>query len=774
MQIPKFWLRIYHFFPLQLLLLHFKKNTWMVLIWGILFGFVFQQIGTIFGIPYLFLDPEYNHRTGITSLFIMGVAVGGFTISYQITCYILDAHRFPFLGNEMQPFSKFALNNSLLPLTFIIVYLICFSQFQLENTYLTDSIKIWNDLGWKMIAFLLGFLTAVLPMSLYFVSTNQDVFKLLAKGVDKTLTSPRIRRVNVMKESAAARYNRVRVDSYLDWGFRIRSADTVLQDLGMALRVLRQNHLNGFIIQMFVLVQILILGFFRDSPAFQLPAAASVILFFTLFMLLAGSVALWLGRWANPVMFGLFFLVNAFTQKEWFESDYNAFGLDYKHEQAPYTVERLRQLSSDSLFRHDRDSTLAILQRWRKKFPARQKPVMVLVCTSGGGQRAAVWTMRSLQFADSVLQGNLMPHTTLITGASGGLVGASYFRELYLRQQTDSSLHLHHPDYLTKLAQDNLNSVAFSLVVSDLLIRSRKFEYNGFAYYKDRGYAFEQSLNRNTGGVMDKRLKDYAEPERLAKIPMLILSPTVVNDGRKLYISSQAVSYMTVPDTATKKNLTRLVKGIEFRRFFEKQKADDLRFLSALRMSATFPYITPNVSLPSEPEMEIMDAGLSDNFGINDAVRFLYVFREWIAKNTRAVVVLSIRDTPKDFLIEAKRKQSLVQKIFTPIGSLYTNWQTMQDYTNDNSLEFARSWFKGKLYRVDLQYAPPSEEMLPPDMKAQKAVLLDSLPGKKVKNIQKRASLSWRLTEQEKQSLRETIHEQTNRQAIQNLEILLK
>ena len=68
--------------------------------------------------------------------------------------------------------------------------------------------------------------------------------------------------------------------------------------------------------------------------------------------------------------------------------------------------------------------------------------------------------------------------------------------------------------------------------------------------------------------------------------------------------------------------------------------------------------------------------------------------------------MLSIRDSPRNFVIEAKEKPDLVQKILSPIGTLYTNWQVLQDYDNDNDIEFAQTWFKVKIQRVEFQYSP--------------------------------------------------------------------
>jgi hypothetical protein len=482
--------------------------------------------------------------------------------------------------------------------------------------------------------------------------------------------------------------------------------------------------------------------------------------------LFAGAISFWSGRWSVTAFVGILLILNLLVKYNIIQSDYEAYGLDYKSKKAEYSIERVRELSKPEYLKADTDSTISILERWKGKFPAGTKPKMIFICTSGGGQRAAVWTMRSLQVADSMLNGELMKHTFLMSGASGGLVGASYFRELYLRQQTDSTLNIYSNQYLHNISKDNLNAIAFSLVVSDLLFKFETFTYQGHRYYKDRGYAFEQQLNKNTEGVLNKSILAYREPERLGKIPMLIMAPTIVNDGRRLYISPQHVSYMNTHLPNSSQTVSRAIKGIEFLRFYQKQDAGNLRFLSALRMNATFPYITPNVALPSQPMMEVMDAGLSDNFGVSDAVRFLYVFRDWISQNTSGVIFLSIRDTPKEHGIEKNAERSLIDKFFTPIGSLYHNWNHLQDITNDNSLEFAKSWFKGKISQVELKYDVyfNLQKMVTPTLAS------DTASRQKFE----RASLSWHLTEREKASLYLTIYKPSNQQSIANLARLLK
>lgn len=174
---------------------------------------------------------------------------------------------------------------------------------------------------------------------------------------------------------------------------------------------------------------------------------------------------------------------------------------------------------------------------------------------------------------------------------------------------------------------------------------------------------------------MDKPITAYLEPEKNALIPMIILTPTVVNDGRKLYIASRPVSFMNNDVLSFPEYKTTKLSGVDFHALLKDQDAKDIRFLSALRMSATFPYITPNTTLPTEPAVQIMDAGISDNFGLSDAVRFVYAFNDWISENTSGVIFISIRDSPKLGTINAKGGQTIIDSFTQPISTVYNNFE---------------------------------------------------------------------------------------------------
>jgi len=750
---------IYYSFPVQLLANNIKKNQVLLLIWALLFGFITHNIAAIFGVSYLFLDPEYLGVTDYKGFFIIGVATGIFISAFHITTYILDSYRFSFLGSLAHPFANFCLNNSIIPITFVVTYIVAISKFQIKNGQTSGEITL------EIIALLCGAFLTILLLFIYFRFTNKDVFKELAGNLDSSLRKNTISRVNVFRKMKVEKRNKYRVDYYLRLPMfvsKVQEYNTF--DKQMLLKIFDQNHLNAVIVEIFVIIVIIALGLFRDLPYFQIPAAASGILFFSIIIMFTGAFSYWLRGWSITILIAALLLFNFLIKNDYISSTYQVSGINYNAKPSEYSIERLNELSNLTIRSEDIKNTTVILENWKAKFPKDKKPKMVFICTSGGGQRAAVWTTRTLQHVDSACSGNLMKYTSLMTGASGGLVGAAYFRELHYRKLKGEPINIYDKKYFDNISKDILNPMIFSLVVNDIFFRFQKYSDGKYEYLKDRGYAFEQQININTEYMMNKKVMDYKEPEQQAIIPMLLISPTVVNDGRKLFISPQPTSYLTMAANYESRKINPKIKGIEFNRFFKDQDAENLHYISALRMSATFPYVTPNVDLPSSPSMEIMDAGLSDNFGISNAIKFLHVFKDWINENTDGVVFVIIRDSEKDIAINKNNESSLFQKILTPIGSLYNNWDYFQDFNNDNLLELTQSWFDGKYDVVEFQYIPRYEYW-------QK----NRAEYTEMDNFEKnRATLSWHLTQREKKSLHQTILESNNQMALKKLQKILQ
>ncbi|GIV38105.1 MAG: hypothetical protein KatS3mg032_2484 [Cyclobacteriaceae bacterium] len=752
-----FLVALFYSFPVQLLLNNLKRNLVLVLCWIVLFAMVTGNFGKYLGIPYLFLDPEYLNEVDFTSFFIMGCVTAGFATAFHITTYIMDGHRFSFVGTLPKPFTRFSLNNSLIPAAFLGVYIYQIIVFQINNQY-TEKQSVFLHLA----GLLGGYVLTTLVFFAYFRFTNKDIFRYMVCRIDEKLKqNVGVTRASALKKLNIARKNQVRVDNYLDLNLRIRKVEeSGFYDRATILQVFDQNHFNLVVIEIFIFIVVLVLGIFKDSPAFQLPAAASFTIFLTIFVMLAGAFEYWFGNWAATFALILFLIINHLTGTGFFSRRYEAFGLNYQQPPVEYNIDNLRLISDSTAVAEDKATTEQILNNWRNKLKS-SRPALVLLCVSGGGKRAALWTFATLQHADSLTRGALMDHTVLITGASGGLIGASYFRELVLRQKTGQQVNPYHHRYRTRISSDNLNPLIFSLLANDLFVGFTSYEYAGNYYRRDRAYTFEEQLNQSTEGMMDKPLSAYAGAEARAIIPIIILSPTIVNDGRKLFIGAQPVSYLNMDIHSWPEYPDAKIGGVDFQRLFSQHGASNLRFLTALRMCATFPYITPNTTLPTNPPVQIMDAGISDNFGISDAVRFMFAFQQWIEKNASEIILISIRDSPKLGSIPPQQEQSIVDALTQPISSVYNNFENFQDINSDLLLGHARKWLSIPLHRIDIQYQ--TESYLP---------ILQGMDS--IRHTSMRASLSWRLTEREKQDILGNLNSPSNRQQLEKLKKLLQ
>ncbi len=741
--------KIFHSLMVQLVFHHMKRNLALLAVWVIILAALSGGLGRVYGIHYLFLDPEYLGNVNFWSFFIVGVAFGNLIMAWHITSYILDGHRFRFIGVLQRPFTKFSINNSLIPLSVLAIYITLIIRFQVQNGLATKMGIFLFILG-----LLLGIIAMHLLMIIYFRFTNKDIFIFLAGSLDKKLKKSKVSRDRVMRKVRENRADEYKVMNYLDLNLKVRNTEHIsnIGNREAILKVFDQNHFNSVVVELVIIGVILLLGFFMNIELLQIPAAASSLLIFAIAVMLVGAISYWFKGWGLAFALCIFVLVNTGAKAGFGKGINEAAGLNYDATKAEYSVENLKKVHSKEQYIHDQLHMLETLESWKSKWPNPKDQKMVFLCVSGGGQRAALWAVNSLLNIDSALEGTLMNQTFLITGASGGVIGAAYYREMFARNPA-VALSPNREELLVNMGKDNLNPVIFGLLVNDLFFKLRTHEFAGRKYSVDRGFVFEKSLNKNLGGILDKRLGEYLELETSSQIPTLIMSPTIANDGRKLYISSQPVSYMTVSSEILNEKPSN-IRALDFQTFFKANSPEDLSFLSALRMSASFPYITPNISLPAEPRVEIMDAGISDNFGVSDAIRFICSFKDWIEQHTAGVVLLVVRDSKSDDPVEKLPNPSVIDRLTYPIASVYNNLTNMQDINNDIRLEQMRSWFSGEIDVVEVAY--------------------DSYIDNGGQNQAERASLSWHLTSKEKQHILENIDIPSNKEAINRLRQLLK
>lgn len=694
-----FLAKLIYFFPLQLFFVHIKKNQQLLFFWLILFLAIFGELGLKYGIPYLFLAPEYLGELSFASYFIVGFSIGGFVVAYNISSYIMNGFRFPFLATLSNPFFKYSLNNSFIPSLFLICYFTLTYNFLSENENYTQA-----DIFIRLVGFLLGYMLFIISSTLYFLATNKDFEKLFGKDIAKVLaigsTEDKPASTFLQKEDKKWYQNNDgkdwRVETYLNGRLKLKQTrQSDHYDEKMLSQVFRQNHINASLFQISIIASIIFLGLFRESDYVIIPAGASIVLLFTILLMLSSAIRSWTKGWSIAVIIGSLFLINFISKKYSFYYESKAFGLSYK-EKVDYA--KSFQKITPQKVNADLQESIQRLENWKAK-TGKQKPIAIFVATSGGGSRAAMWSFLAMKHLDEVSDFELSKHMIVGTGSSGGMIGLAYYRELLLRKATEQ---VDFKKGFYNLGKDILNPIIFTLTVNDALIRTQRFEQNGEIHWKDRGYIFEKQLHEITQNVLNKPLKAYEEAEKNAQIPSLIFTPSIINDSRRLIVNNLPLTFLCQKST----------ENVDFQTLLQNNDANEINFSTILRMTASFPYVMPTTSLPTDPEIEVFDSGLKDNFGIHTTVNYIYQLRDWLSKNTSGIVILQVKDGIKQERFIKKSSQSLTHVLFNPFGSLYKNLFEVQEYNNAELLSLLQESYDGSIHLYNYELNKSDENYI--------------------------------------------------------------
>jgi len=733
----KYLTGFYYSLPIQLLLLHLRRYQVFLIFWYMLFATVSGEFMKTFGAGSLYLAPEYLGNVNAISAAIVGVSISIFIMSWNITTFILHSRQIKFLATTAQPFLKYCINNAGIPIVFLITYLFHAIDYSLHQELLN---------GWEIAAliggFLAGFLLSVLLSFAYFFRADKTIYRGLA-----TVMQQEHKRYERKKGRTAAvrKKGMIRVDWFFSALLKLRKPRDVQHYSNDFLDTVFKRHHIAAVISIFIaFLFLVVLGYFLDYKIFQIPAAASITIFFAVFVAAAGAFAHFLKTWSVPIALGIYLIANMLYQNQVIDPRNKAYGLDYtsKNNRPAYNREHILEMASPENMAKDKERLIQMLNAWKAK-QSEEKPVLYIINTSGGGIRSAAFTMNVLQRLDSAMNGKLMQQTFLISGASGGMLGAAYFRALYKAKLDNPAINLQDKQYINNISKDLLNPLFSSFVARDLMAPVEKFSYNGFQYIKDRGYAFEQKLNENTDGILNRPLKAYAADEQQGKIPLLLFNSVISRDGRKMVISSGPLRCLMKAPVVNSNISPADPDVVDYYSLFAQQKPENLRILSALRMNATFPYALPNVWLPSSPVIDVMDAGLRDNFGQETALRVTEVCKDWITANCSKVVLIQIRDRKLGDWDRPYESNNLISLVTKPFLLLQNNWYKLQDYYQNDQLAYAESSYNDNLYRVCFQYVPARKDAM--------------------------ASLSFHLTASEKKDIAAALYNETNEKMLQSL-----
>ena len=697
-----FFKNLFYSLPIQLFILHFRKYQILLAFWYILFSVAQGSFMKTFGADALFFSPEYLGSVNILAAFITGIALGVFIMSWNITTFILHSKRLKFLATTSEPFLKYSINNGLLPIGFIIFYFIKLYNFDTLKELMSDGEILLEILGIALGVFIL-----VAFSFAYFFGASKTVERTMAAIVSDP---KRFNETFTIKNKKQDEFG-LKVLWYLGKSFRlkkVRNVNHYRQDFLDT--VFKRHHLAAIFSIVLAFIVIVVTGFFQEHKFFEIPAAASILIVFALLIAVIGSLTYFLESWSLLAIIVLFFVLNILYKNDLIDPRNKAYGLSYvdKSTRPNYNKASLQAICTAAKINADRANMVAILNKWKAK-QQQVKPLLVFINVSGGGLRSAAFTMNSLQKTDSITGGNLMKKCFLISGASGGMLAAAYYREMYNEKNKNKNFDLYNNSYTNNISKDLLNPVFTSLMARDIFAPIQKFSVGNNKYVKDRGYAFEKKLSENSDGLLNKQLKDIQPLETNATVPLMIFDAVIKADARKMMISTQPISFMmkaftTQTDTAISPD------AVDFAALFAKQNPMDLRMLTALRMNATFPYVLPNVWLPSVPVIDVMDAGLRDNFGQETTLRFIDNFKDWIKENTSGILIVQIKDRPNDNWQQPFETNSITDMMVTPATMLQHNWFKIQHYYEEDQYAYLKNDSALKINKVSLAYIAEKED----------------------------------------------------------------
>jgi hypothetical protein len=410
-----------------------------------------------------------------------------------------------------------------------------------------------------------------------------------------------------------------------------------------------------------LLVFVLVLGYVAVAIT-SLPAAAAVSVALSLLAAVWGFLRFWFRRFRLAVSVVLIVSACAITHV----SDRPITGLSdvrFPHDGPPP-----RELVQDT----------AALKKWREQFTSPGNPPLVVVATSGGALRAALWTINVLRDLERLLPG-FTQHVRLVTGASGGMVGAAHLI---------SALERKGPPPLTGLTTEWFDEIMADAAKDSLTPVTRALVTLG----RDRGEALEESWEEHTNGRLAMPFRTLLPGEREGWLPSLVYVPTMVEDGRRLLISN--LDLQSVIETVLTGPVGWRRESISAVQLFscEGNGIDTIKLSTVARLNATYPWVTSAARLTTVPDRRIVDAGYYDNYGVDIAAAWIRKNAEWLSQNTSGVLLLQIRDeTTTKLAVDSEPGPGEAREWFsslsTPPEAFLSAWSASMSFRNDQKVE---------------------------------------------------------------------------------------
>lgn len=438
-----------------------------------------------------------------------------------------------------------------------------------------------------------------------------------------------------------------------------------------------------------------------DQPwinSVQMPALAYLLLLFILLGWLLPGVALYLDRFRVPT--GTVLLLTSFLFWAFINTDYY-YGVTFSEElQARQTAAALTPVRA--------------FDRWHEKRPLEEYPTMVVVMASGGGIKAAYWTTQVLTTLQQEIGEKFSSSIALITAASGGSVGAMYFVDAYTETGAPPMEKLAAINQAA--ASPSLAATAWGIIYPDLW-RAAFAVAGRWQPLQDRGWALEQTWAQRLTEPQ-RTFGDWREGIAAGWRPPVIFNTTIVETGERLL--------MTPLDQGSKVTEENVFSRPRY--FSTLYSGYDIPVVTAARLSATFPYVTPvarAIHTSEERDYHLADGGYYDNFGVVSALEWLNTVLPHAQKlGGRKLLLIQIEASAfdEDGLPPPTENAGWLYNLAGPAITALNVQTTAQQQRNNMEFQLFANAYKGvKIHRVKFTFGdngPLSWQLSPQDIRS--------------------------------------------------------
>ncbi len=443
------------------------------------------------------------------------------------------------------------------------------------------------------------------------------------------------------------------------------------------------------------------------------PTIGFVLMLVALLTALLSGITFFLDRFRIPLLAGI--ALSLWLIDAWRDTDHY------------YEVFPAREGAEVSL--PDARDTLAA---WSDGEPGRP---IVIVCAEGGGIQAASWTARALTGLHGRYGWPFTGSIRMVSGVSGGSVGLLHFlRALEAageRFGEDESVKV-----VDAASTSALAALSWGLLYPDFL--RVVAPWYPIDVIRDRSWALEEifrDLGPSVGSTRETPLSRWVEATRDTRLPAIAFNATSLETGGQLLFKT--VSFGALEEG-------RLESSREFpvigpMDFFRLYPGRDVDAVTAARLSATFPYVTPAARAREagggsesrlDPPFHVVDGGYFDNAGVSSAALWLLscfttvdespdgrsirsVDTEALAR-CGTIYLIWLRPFPRPAAAPETAAGGWTVALLGPVETLLNTRTSSQIFRNHRELEalqmlFAVAAVRDKLRVVVLQ-PPPADD----------------------------------------------------------------